>query len=144
MDKQRYPDKAHSEFPNYTYNPSSWEDGHPCPSGETWFFFNHPDLCGTSKCLNDALPVRLGDSAESRITAWGVHIEQRYSVLIIAIPASIVFFVTIAATLWFVFWWLEQHPDDLQNATVPISLAMATVTSFVSTAVCLVLFRWSL
>ena len=72
-----------------------------------------------------------------------MHIEQRYSVLIIAISASITFLVTIAATLWFVFWWLEQHPDDLQNATVPISLAMATITSFVSTAVCLILFRWS-
>ncbi len=87
--------------------------------------------------------MRLADTSESNIVAWGVHVEQRWSFLVIFIPVMTVILATVGATLWFVFWWLEHHPDDLQGATVPITLAIAVTTPFISTAVCLVLFRWN-
>ncbi|KAM5363807.1 hypothetical protein ACJZ2D_011841 [Fusarium nematophilum] len=143
-DKERYPEEAEPEYRNYNYNPRPWEDGKPCPclSGEAWFFFNNPDECCNSRELNHALPVRLNDTSDSRITAWGVHIEQRHSVLTIFIPTIALTLVTLAGTFWFIPQWLKDHPGDLQNATVPVTLGFTVIQFLIQLLVSLLIFRW--
>lgn len=75
---------------------------------------------------------------------YGVYIEQRHSVWQIFIPVVVVLVFTLGGTLWFIGTWLEDHPDDLQGATVPVFLALTAVQSVLSLLVALVVFRWSL
>jgi hypothetical protein len=102
----------------------------------------HPADCGTSTDLNKMLPIRIKD-ATSRIRAFGIHIEERYSVLAIFIPAFIMVLLTLGATLWFIPPWLNDHPGDLQNATVPVMVAFTVVGFFVQFFVSLLIFRWT-
>ncbi|SPJ79161.1 uncharacterized protein FTOL_07552 [Fusarium torulosum] len=131
-DKERYPEATHPEYENYVYRPSPWKDGCrlPCLNGQAWFFFNNPDECGTSRQLNDTLPVRRSDTRDSYITAWGIHLERRPSVLIIALPVLLASLLIITATIWFVPLWLENHPGDLQGAMV-LTVVAITVLHFV-------------
>ncbi|KAF4447041.1 cyclin-dependent kinase complex component, partial [Fusarium albosuccineum] len=144
-DKERYPEEGDPEYVSYNYDPRPWEDGKPCPclSGEAWFFFKNPDECCSSKQLNRALPVRLNDTNDSRITAWGIHIEQRHSAWAILIPAIALAIVTLAATFWFIPRWLKDHPGDLQNATVPAILAFSVMQLLIQLLASLLIFRWS-
>ncbi|KAF4983474.1 hypothetical protein FDECE_17298 [Fusarium decemcellulare] len=144
-DKERYPEEADPEYVSYKYDPRPWEDGKTCPclSGEAWFFFKNPDECCNSNQLNRALPVRLKDTNDSRITAWGIHIEQRHSAWVIFIPAIALALITLAATFWFIPQWLKDHPGDLQNATVPAVIAFGVMQLFIQLLVSLLIFRWS-
>lgn len=144
-DRERYPMKDESEYHSYKYEPSPWQDGTPCPclSGEAWYFLQHPDECGTSRLLNDTLPVRRHGTTGSRFTAWGLYIEQRHSVLAIFIPTLAMIVATLSATLWFVKPWLEDHPGDLQNATVPVIVAVTTLSMLLQLLTSLLVFRWS-
>ncbi|KZL78246.1 cyclin-dependent protein kinase complex component [Colletotrichum tofieldiae] len=145
-DKERYPREADPEYRKYDYCPRPWEDGKdlPCSSGEAWYFYNNPDECCNSTQLNQSLPKRLEDTGQSRLTGWGIHVQQRYSILVIFVPVMIVTGITLIATLWFIPYWLETHQDDLQNATVPVMLALTTVQFILQFLVSLVVFRWSI
>ncbi|KAF6814809.1 cyclin-dependent protein kinase complex component [Colletotrichum sojae] len=145
-DKERYPEEAEPGYQSYHYLPRPWKDGKelPCQSGEAWYFFNNPDECCTSMQLNRSLPIRFEDTAESRFVAWGIHIEQRYSVLVILVPVLVVTGLTLIGTLWFISHWLGKHEDDLQNATVPATLALGVVQFVLQFLVSLVVFRWSI
>lgn len=144
-DKERYPEEGEQGYMSYHYLPRPWRDGmaSPCQGGEAWYFFNNPDECCTSTQLNRSLPARRGDAEGSRIVAWGVHVEQRYSVLVILVPVLVVTGVTLIATVWFIPHWLGGHEDDLQNPTVPATLALGVVQFILQFLVSLVVFRWS-
>lgn len=137
--------KDDPDYDSYKYEPSPWQDGTPCPclSGEAWYFFQHPDECGTSRFLNDTLPVRLHATTGSGFTAWGLYIEQRHSVLAIFVPTLAMIVATLGATLWFVKPWLKDHPGDLQNATIPVIVAVTTLSMLLQLLTSLLVFRWS-
>jgi hypothetical protein len=102
-----------------------------------------PADCGTSTDLNKMLPVRIKDAA-TRTRAFGVHIDERYSVLTIFVPALVMVLLTLGATLWFIPLWLSNHPGDLQNATVPVVLSFTVVGFFVQFFASLLIFRWTM
>jgi hypothetical protein len=131
------------EYGDYRYSPQPWPSGVPYPSREVWHYFMHPADCGTSRELNKMLPVRVEDATTSRIRAFGIHIEERYSALAIFIPASVMVLLTLGSTLWFIPAWLKNHSGDLQNATVPVIVAFTVVGSLVQLSVSLLIFRWT-
>lgn len=144
-DMERYPESSHEEFQNYTYTPSPWVENSrfPCSSNELWLLFEDPEECGTSKDLNESLPVRCGDPDRSRIDAWGVHMEQEYSANLMIIPVLIIDCLTLAGALWYMPFWLENHPGDLQNATVPVFLGMAIVGFLLHLPISFICSRWT-
>jgi len=142
-DKERYPEVGDPEFEDYYYRPRPWPSETPFPSHEVWHYFMHPEDCGTSTDLKEMLPTRFKGPIVSRSRAFGVHIEERYSALAIFIPAALMFLLTLGATLWFIPPWLKEHPDDLQNATVPIMVAFTVGGFFIQLVVSLLIFRWT-
>ncbi|KAF4996921.1 hypothetical protein FDECE_12244 [Fusarium decemcellulare] len=139
-DRERYPDASD---PEYRYSPRPWPFEVPYPSRELWHYFMHPEDCGTSTEMNQMLPIRVSDAIPHRIRAFGIHIEERYSVLTIFLPAFLMILLTFLATLWFIPAWLKNHPHDLQNATVPITLTFTVIGCFIQLLVSLLLFRWT-
>lgn len=103
----------------------------------------YPEDCGTSSDLKDMLPTRLKGSIAPRSRAFGMHIEERYSILAIFIPALIVVVVTLGATLCFIPYWLKEHPGDLQNAAIPITVAFTVVGILLQLLISPLLFRWA-
>ncbi|TGJ88493.1 hypothetical protein E0Z10_g353 [Xylaria hypoxylon] len=143
-DQERYPEQSDPEYSEYEYQPRPWPAGAPYPSNEVWHYFENPVDCGTSSCLSKILPVRIAGGIASRGRAFGIHIEEAYSIWAILIPSCIVVLATLAATLWFIPQWLRSHPDDLQNATVPIAVVFTVIGSLLQIIVSLVVFRWAL
>jgi hypothetical protein len=139
-DIERYPAK---DDKNYEWKLED-EDGDTYPNGEAWYFFNHPEDCGTSTSLNEMLPKKSRDEEKSRIIVYGMYVEQRHSVWHIFVPAVLVLGFTLGGTLWFIPSWLKDHPGDLQNATVPVLLAFTVVQFVLTLLTSLIIFRWSL
>lgn len=140
-DKERYPEATDPVYTEYRYMPQPWPSFIPYPSEEAWYYFWHPEDCGTSSDLNSKLPVRFRDAIERHALAFGMHVEERPSALAIFLMAGFVCFLALAATLWFIPRWLEKHPGDLQNATAPVVVAFAVVNIFISVATSLLIFR---
>jgi len=90
------------------------------------------------------LPKRRQDEPRSRITVYGLYIEQRHSVWQIFIPVLAILAPTFGGTLWFIPPWLRDHPGDLQGATVPVTLAFTVIQFFLTFLTSLVVFRWSI
>ncbi|CAN9155528.1 unnamed protein product [Alternaria alternata] len=150
-EKRRYRVDIHretEEYPPETDKTYEWkledEDGKMYPNGETWHFLNNPEDCGTSAVLKEMLPKKIKDENKSRMTMYGIYIEQQHSVWQIFIPVLLVLGLTLGGTLWFIFPWLKDHPGDLQNATVPVMLALAVVQFILTFLTSLIIFRWSL
>jgi hypothetical protein len=139
-DKERYPAKDDKDY--------EWklevEDGDMYPNGEAWYFFNHPEDCGTSTALREMLPKKTRDEEKSGTTVYGMYIEQRHSVWQIFIPVILVLGLALGGTVWFIPPWLKDHPGDLQNATVPVLLAFTVVQFVLTLLTSLIIFRWSL
>lgn len=113
------------------------------PSGEVWHYFSNPSDCGTSTDLRSVLPVRIKGMIASRARAFGMHVEEAYSIWAILIPSCVAVLATLGATLWFIPHWLRGHPDDLQNATTPIQVVFTVVGCLVQIFVSLIVFRWT-
>ncbi|KAI0405371.1 hypothetical protein F4802DRAFT_180002 [Xylaria palmicola] len=143
-DQERYPQQSDPEYPEYQYQPRPWPAGALYPNNEVWHYFENPGDCGTSTYLRDVLPVQTAGGIGSRKRAFGLHIEEAYSAWAIFIPAFVVVLATLAATLWFIPRWLRGHPDDLQNAAVPVTVVFTVVGSVLQILVSLVIFRWTL
>lgn len=131
------------EYEDYSYKPRPWPSEAPYPSHEAWHYFMHPEDCGTSAELKEILPIRVKGCITSHCRAFGMHIDERYSVLAIFIPAFIVVLLTLGAALWFIPLWLNRHPDDLVNATVPVMMALTVVGILVQLLASLLIFRWT-
>ncbi|KAJ2999064.1 hypothetical protein NUW58_g123 [Xylaria curta] len=142
-DQERYPQAADPEYIEYRFQPRPWPTGALYPSNEVWYYFRNPDDCGTSTDLNQILSVRIQGRLGSRARAFGIHIEEAYSVWAILVPSFVVVSVTLAATAWFIPLWLSTHPGDLQNATVPITVVFTVVGSLLQVVISLVIFRWT-
>lgn len=57
---------------------------------------------------------------------WGLNIEYR-----LCLKVVLVWHLVFTAGGWiFVGWWLKEHPGDLQNAVVPISLILGVLIVF--------------
>ncbi|KAH8711840.1 hypothetical protein GQ44DRAFT_731073 [Phaeosphaeriaceae sp. PMI808] len=137
---QRYPAK---DDKNYEWKLED-EYGDIYPNGEAWYFFNHPEDCGTSTTLKEMLPKKFKDEEKSGTTVYGMYIEQRHSVWQIFIPAVLLLGLTLGSTLWFIPLWLKDHPGDLQNATVPALLAFTVIQFILALLTSLIIFQWSL
>jgi uncharacterized membrane protein YidH (DUF202 family) len=91
--------------------------------------------------LQEKLPVRIKGALETQCRAFGIFVEEQYSAWAIVIPTLLVMALSIGASLWFLPVWLESHQDDMQNASIPVTLAVALATVFVNLLVSLILFR---
>lgn len=106
---------------------------------------NNPDACGTS--IDDTkkkLPVRIvGRGDVSNIIAFGIHLEERYSFWIIALPAVLTFVVLVVVGIWFFNYWRGKNPKDLSNAAVLLAIGMPILAMGISTTVPVLTFRWT-
>jgi hypothetical protein len=72
-----------------------------------------------------------------------MHLEERYSILAIILPAFILLLLTLVPCTWFFPFWLANHPDDLQNASVPVNVAMSVLALVMNLPISLLIFRWT-
>jgi hypothetical protein len=121
--------------PNPPITPHEFEIAlHPCPSGCLLSAFHD--------CIEE--PIN-GDFCIQRIpkrkerfplasygieVAWGIHAEHNIS----AIYVVLYHVVILAGT--FAFWvvWQIGHPDDLQNAAVPMTVVVTLLSLFWSSS----------
>ena len=89
------------------------------------------------------LPVRIKGPITSRNRAFGMHLEERYSILAIILPAFVLILVILVPSSWFFPFWLARHPNDLQNAAVPVTVAMSVLTLVMNIPISLLVFRWT-
>ena len=143
-DKERYPGELDPEYVDYCYKPQPWPADTPFPRNEVWHYLNHPGDCGTSANVKDMLPIRIKGPITSHTRAFGMHLEERYSILAILLPSLSLALLLLAPTGWFVGFWLDRHPNDLQNATVPVSLAVSALTLVINIPISLLVFRWTI
>ena len=136
-DQERYPLKSDPEYNDYRFAPRPWPAALPFPTREIFWYFLHPEDCGTSSSLNQMLPVRLGDDLVTHGRAFGIYFEELYSLWAIFIPVVVLSSLLLGATLWFI----RGHTDDLQTAIVPFTVASSIGTLVINVAVSLLLFR---
>lgn len=136
-DRQRYPIQSDPEYSEYRYSPNPWPAGLPFPVQEMCWYFLHPEDCGTSSALNEMLPARIRGDLETHHKAFGIYIEQQYSVWAIFIPIVVLSCAFLGGTLWFI----KGHTDDLQTAIVPFTVASSLGTLVLNAGVSLLLFR---
>ncbi|CAI6282786.1 unnamed protein product [Periconia digitata] len=142
-DHERYPCKSDPEYTEYTFQPRPWPCDSQYPGGEVCFFFHNPSECGTSSILKETLPVRTTGPIKTRCRAFGIYVEERYSFWALVVLALAMVIFTLGVTMWFVPEWLRDHPGDLQNATVPVMLAVSVVSIFSNLLVSLFVVRMS-
>lgn len=142
-DKERYPEELDPEYGDYCYKPQPWPADTPFPRNEVWHYLNHPEDCGTSIYAKDMLPIRTKGPIASHTRAFGMHLEERYSILAILLPSFILALLFLAPTGWVVGYWLHGHPNDLQNAVVPVNLAVSVFTLLINAHISLLIFRWT-
>lgn len=136
-DMQRYPLESDPEYHEYRYFPRPWPAQLPFPDREICWYFLHPEDCGTSSSLNQMLPARVGDDLVTHRRAFGIYIEELYSLWAIFIPVLLLSSMLLGATLWFI----KGHTDDLQTAIVPFTVASSIGTLVINVSVSLLLFR---
>jgi hypothetical protein len=73
--------------------------------------------------------------------AFGIHVEQELPLRILVLSLLLVFLAVFGGTVWFIPFWLNNHPGDLQNATVPIVVASAVVMGVTSICLAVLFFR---
>lgn len=131
------------EFCDYRYRPQPWPTDAPFPRSEVWHYLNHPEDCGTSAGAMDMLPIRIKGPITSRTRAFGMHLEERYSIWAILLPSLLLATLVFVPTGWFISDWLHQNPNDLQNATVPMTVAVSALTLVLNMLISLLMFRWT-
>ena len=83
------------------------------------------------------LPARVRSDLVTHRRAFGIYVEELYSVWAIFIPVLGLSILLLGATLWFI----RGHTDDLQTAIVPFTVATSIGTLVINVAVSLLLFR---
>lgn len=90
-------------------------------------YFEHPSCAGTSGDILEHFPKRTnGLITQLRGDDWGLHACEYLSYFRYRIMCCL---VLMGPFLFFVYW-LVEHPNDLQNAAIPIALAMALIGCF--------------
>lgn len=83
------------------------------------------------------LPARVASDLKTHRRAFGIYVQEQYSVWAIFLPVVGLTCIMLVATLWFI----KDHKDDLQTAIVPFTVASSIGTLVVNVAVSLLLFR---
>lgn len=135
--------KDDPEYTDYYYTPNPWPEDRSFPNGEVWHFLNHPEYCGTSTETKDMLPVRLKGPIGSRTQAFGMYLNEEYSLLVITLPTILLSLLLMIPSGWFMGFWLDEHPNDLQNASIPMHIVSSLLNLFINIPLTLLLFRWS-
>ena len=65
----------------------------------------------------------------TNIYAWGLEAKHVISAAYIAIYHLIIFLLPFG----FWGWWIKEHPDDLQGASVPVTVVFGLLSLFWST-----------
>lgn len=73
--------------------------------------------------------AKLG-SCESDNYAWGLEAKYVVSAAYLFVYHILIF--TIPFGLW--AWWIKKHPDDVQGASVPMTVAIGILSLFWSTS----------
>lgn len=97
------------------------------------YLFNPID-CGTSVDLNGRLPTLVKNIILPQDFAFGVHFEEGPFFFAILLSPILLVCLVVLFTIWFIPFWLERHPADLQNATTPLLVALAIVSPILSLA----------
>lgn len=119
--------------------------GEVLPKMKVWHYLNHPEHCGTSKSIRKELPLRIrGEVEKSGVRAFGIHFEERPSVLMILVPVAIVALAVLITGVWYFIDSLNRNPDDLQNASVPLMIGMSFLAFAAAIPVSLLTFRWTM
>lgn len=142
-DRERYPTETEPEYEEYRYRPQPWPSDAPFPTSQVWHYLNHPEDCGTSGAAMDMLPIRIKGPIASQKRAFGMHLEERYSIWAILLPSLILALLVLVPTGWFIADWLRSHPNDLQNAVVPMTIAVSILTLVLNMLISLLMFRWT-
>ncbi|CAH0055769.1 unnamed protein product [Clonostachys solani] len=79
-DMERYPHQSEEEYVEYEFTPKPWQ-GMGYFNKEVWHYFLCPEDCGNSKDLTSALPIRINGPIPPQWTAFGIHVDERPSVL---------------------------------------------------------------
>jgi hypothetical protein len=84
-----------------------------------------------AKRLVGALPKRksefmIDDSSDREDYVWGIH--ARYVVSALYVFWIHVGILAITVGLW--VWWQRKHPNDLQGASVPVTVAGICISTF--------------
>lgn len=112
-----------------------WRRYHYCYKGEKkhfrWFGKCCTGLCrGIADCL-ERVPKRdrkVLEEISSREIYWGLQaIEKPH-----ALRLFLYYFGLLLSTVGFCVWWLVQHEGDLQNASVPITVAISALALLLS------------
>jgi hypothetical protein len=142
--------REHRDLPidsTYAYKPRSGEIGArnpPIPPHlfQSWFYacsspcrWLIPHDCLTSpggkKDLLDRIPKRNRRfETDQSSPIWGLE-------CVFAVSATYVFAyhcVMVAGPFSFFGWWLRSHPNDLQNASVPVAVILGGLSLFWSSA----------
>lgn len=90
----------------------------------------------------DSIPKRktpLEMERNGREQAWGIQAQH----VISFVHMVFYHFLIIAGTFGFWGWWQAKHPDEIQNAAVPVTTMLCLLSLFWSTAGVLKIFRES-
>lgn len=144
--EQRYPEPPQDK--DYKFTPKPWKKTSLLPTTETLHYLEHPEESGTTSQISKKLPVRLTDIPKAdafdetgdAFEAFGIHIEQALPVRTLALSLVFIFVLVFGSTIWFIPFWLNNHPDDLQNATVPLVVTSAIVLSVTSITLAVLFF----
>lgn len=110
---------------NYEYRPAKGVP--PVESRLLMEYFEDPSCAGTSAFTLEALPRKTnGEMTQLERYGWGLHACEHLSFFRI----TILYLAILAWPVWFLMDWLEKHPGDLQNASVPLFLALAFIATF--------------
>lgn len=82
--------------------------------------------------------------SEVTFRAIGMHLEARHSILAILLPSFVIALLLFALSGWFIVFWLDRHPNDLQNAAVPANFVVAALSLVLNIPITLLFFRWTL
>ena len=103
---------------------------HPC----RWLFLHEcmPQL-DTSSAI-DCIPKKssmFNTTSNNRtdVYAWGLEAKHVISAAYVAIYHFIIFLLPFG----FWGWWIKKHPDDLQGASVPVTVVLGLLSLFWST-----------
>lgn len=113
--------------PAYEYEPKPPAEIPPVPARLLMEYFERPSCAGTSTAILEALPLRTtGLMSRQEKYGWGLHAGEHLSFCRIGVMAGVV----LVGPMWFFVHWLCVHPGDLQNASVPLFLALAFIGTF--------------
>lgn len=107
--------------PDYDYIPKPPEKPLTLLVVEFLHYFQEPQCAGNATECLELMPKRVVGklAGGKRVTAWDLQPQENLPCLGFGLSLIIVW----PSTAAFASWWLAKHPNDLQNAFVPVNYA---------------------